>query len=121
MAEPALTGVPEFGKFEIIKSGKTSLHITGVSGAIVFTQVTHNLGYAPTALVYYIDESGVQYSQQLPFATGMSVDDTIFVGFNNWVYAQTTSTDLYINATIGAAGDYGTFEFKYYLFRERGR
>lgn len=117
MSDPALIGAPGTNQFNIIKSGKTTLNISGL-GTTVFTTVPHNLGFAPTFLVYALSGTAPnQACNMLPYFTGFGTSGSD-VGFNNWIYAQTDKTNLFITAIIvGAEG--GLTEFVYYLFDER--
>lgn len=101
--------------FKIVKSGTIAVPTNVTSGVPLITLIPHGLSYVPIPLIYFTFD-GSSY-QQLPAATGFAVT-SVFVGFNDWIYATTDATNIEIVFYSAVTGNYGTLNYKYFLLQE---
>lgn len=113
-----LTGVPDFDKLEIVKTGKVTTTF-GVSGVHQLIH-PHNLGYRPLLLIYWVNEDDTFYTP-LPIAPAQTVDTGANrVYFLQWAYAEVDDTNIYISlANSLSVGP--TMSFRYYLLRQSAK
>lgn len=50
--DSVLTGIPNFNRLEVVKTGTSSVTPTGASTEEVSTVVAHNLGFVPVVLAF---------------------------------------------------------------------
>lgn len=117
-----LTGIPNFDKLEVVKSGITTIQSDG--SPTNWSTTPHNLGYTPTVLAYLNDVSiaGVSSTGNIPLPTylGLTVDtvnDVVIL--RSWIHADVDDTNLYIILYNSQGGVISPYEIKYYLLRDR--
>lgn len=74
---------------------------------------THNLGYIPSYFAFF--ESAVTGGERSP-GSSLIVDPSGNVAFTTYIEASATDITFYVAAAN--SGYSGTYDFKYYLFRE---
>lgn len=113
--DTALTGIPDFDQFELVKEGIVSVSVGAT--AISITNVVHNLGYQPLVL------AAVDYGNSrniLPSILSSSVGVggvTIFQFMQIIGISNTAFSIQFLNANA----DPYTNEVKYYLLRQRSK
>jgi len=115
-ADSKLAMSSAFNNFKIVLTGTSSIAIPN-PGYTSTAIITHNLGYAPSCLVY--GESG-GYSWALPYYD-MNASPASYIIFEYSDFSIDT-TKLYINwakhAAAGSMGSGDIITLRYYLFRE---
>lgn len=113
-----LTGIPDFDKLEVVRSGITDVH-TWPAGGGEGIQIEHGLNFAPTPLVFSIVTDGTNILNVTPLPTfGIAITDGGGGGvtFFSWFYAYTNTTILHISCLNGTGYDV-TNQFAWYLLR----
>jgi hypothetical protein len=110
-----LTGIPDYNKLKIVRSGVTQ--VTAVAGSGQVDLITHNLGYIPMVLA-------TAHSPNFPGQNRVMltwIENP--TSANYFVVAQVenvTSTSLQFGVTVGslATGHEGVWDISYYLLQE---
>lgn len=101
--------------FKIVLTSTVTLNANAAAGVPITVTIPHNLGYTPASLVYFNSQVGLL--TQLPNSTGFGLAAGQ-IAINNWSYAQTDATNLYITFLSGSTANWGSFTYKYYLLQE---
>lgn len=117
MSDPALQGVPDFDRFEIVKSAKST--IASFSSPATHTEtIAHNLGYVPVPFVY-IDDGSKVFALPTIIGYNLGTPTANFVGVTSFMYFAADATNLYIYYAEAASGTSLSYPFKYYLCRQK--
>lgn len=105
----------DFNLPKIVDTGTTSIDATAASAGVpIIVEVEHDLGYIPIAQVFW-NNSGQHTPLPAPRGTAASGGNVVI---NNLLSFYTDATTLSIEFMPGSTNNFGTMDFKYYLFRE---
>jgi hypothetical protein len=103
----------DFNNFKIVDTGTLTIDLVASSSGTV--SYTHNLGYAPLAIVFIKNGS---FYIPLPHMSGIAgVGGGTYLNFTRWHDFTTSSTQLVIYYDSASAGT-DTYYYKYFLLRE---
>jgi hypothetical protein len=115
-----VTGIENFEYLELIKTGVATIDGNTTGDNDAETIVNHNLGFVPIVIAY-LDYSGTGGGyRMLPTWTGRSFSGGNVV-FNTWVDVSVTSSVIDFDFYSGTASNFGTFNVRYYLFRQKAK
>lgn len=114
MSDPALKGIPQFDKFEIVKTGLITGH-TILAGTQELLTIPHGLGYVPVPMAM-VDQGGFFVPLPTFPVFGFSAG-TFTISVFSRCYSDIDN--IYIETTNGAAGSQSAYAFKYFLMRSK--
>lgn len=100
---------------KVALTGTIDINANAIAGVPIETSIVHGLGIAPIPFVFFNLGPGV--FTQLPNSSAFAASGGQ-MAFNNWSYATTDDTNLYITFISGTTANWGTFTYKYYLLQE---
>lgn len=117
-----LQSVPDFNQLVIVKTATIEIAANATAGVAITTTIPHNLGYIPITLAYVDVAIGATQGtvwSALPTATAGSLQSPVNFGFNNWIFSYADETNFYIVFISGITGNWGTYNYKYYLLQQK--
>lgn len=116
MTDISMQSSPSEEDFSLVKTGNITLDATvATQGDIITSQLAHNLNFIPIPMGF-INSSGAY----IPLPTFLGIADAgTSVGMNVWMWLVVDSTYVYLNLYPATTANWGTFNCKLFLFRDR--